>query len=206
MEFNLKNILLIGAHPDDIEFGMGASLAKFKENKKTKFKVVVFANCEEQPGNAGITEEFKESMKFFGIKNYDLHDLPNTHLPEYSSDIRSILESTKSSFIPDAVFATSKGSIHQDHKIVAEEVERVFRNFSCFSYEDVKSSPNFKPNFYCALERNHIRSKIRALSLYRTQYRRYYHDDDLITSLARFRGGQMAIKYAESFEMIRCVC
>lgn len=205
MEFNFNKIMLVGAHPDDIEFGMGGTLSKFKECKNVKFKVIVFADCEEQPGNKGITKEFQESMKFFEIKDYELHDLPNTRLPEYSSEIRNILEESKSSFIPDVVFSTSKGSIHQDHRIVAEEVERVFRNISCLSYEDVKSSPHFKPNFYHMLDKKHVRNKIKALSLYKTQYRRYYHDDELIMSLARFRGGQAAVNYAESFELVRCI-
>lgn len=202
-QFNFKKILLTAAHPDDIEFGMGGTLVKLAQDKNKKIKIIVFSTCEEQLGNKGITKEFENSMKFFKIENYKIHELPNTKLPEFSDKIRGILEDAKSSFNPDAIFTMSKDSIHQDHKSVAIETERVFRNISIFAFEDVKSCPNFKPKFYHILDKKELCMKIDALNIYKTQYRRYYHNDELIKSLSRFRGAQVGEEYAEAFEIVR---
>lgn len=202
---HFKKILLVSAHPDDIEYGMGGTLYKLCKGKRAKIKVIIFADCEEQPGNKGITKEFKRSMRFFDIINYKLYDFPNTKLLEHSSQIREQLEKCKNSFGPDLVFSTSKNSIHQDHEYVSLEVERVFRNISFLTFEDIKSSPYFSPNFFSLLNESYIKNKLEALSLYKTQYRRYYHDEELIKSLARFRGGQVGCKYAEAFEVIRYI-
>ncbi|HJU14492.1 MAG TPA: PIG-L family deacetylase [Candidatus Nitrosotalea sp.] len=203
MEINFKKILLIAAHPDDIEFGMGATLSKIRRDTRSKIKAVVFADCEEQPGNKGITKEFKKSMAFFGLSDYKLYDFPNTRLSEHAGKIRQALEGIKTSFQPDLIFSMSRNSIHQDHECVAVEVERVFRNISFLAFEDVKSSPYFKPTFFNVVTKEDLKKKVDALLLYKTQYRRYYHDLELMNSIARFRGALVGAKYAEAFEVVR---
>ena len=198
-------ILIVAAHPDDIEFGMGGTLSLLVENKNIRFKVVVCSDCEEQPGNKGITKEFEQSMDFFGIDDYEILGLPNTKLPSVSDKIREKLELIKKEFEPDLVFTTSKKSIHQDHKIVAIEVERILRNIGILSFEDVKSCPNFLPSLYFTLDENHVNGKLKSLKFYKSQFNRYYHDDELLRSLLIFRGGQIGEKYAESFETIRLI-
>lgn len=203
MEIKFKKVLLVAAHPDDIEFGMGATLSKITRGGDNKIKAIVLADCEEQPGNKGITKEFKKSMKFFGVSDHKLYDFPNTKLSEHAGKIRQVLEGAKASFQPDIIFSMSKNSIHQDHECVSHEVERVFRNTTFLSFEDVKSSPYFRPNFFNVVGSEDIKKKTDALMLYKTQYRRYYHDIELINSVARFRGALVAAKYAEAFEVVR---
>jgi LmbE family N-acetylglucosaminyl deacetylase len=99
----------------------------------------------------------------------------------------------------------SLGSINQDHKTVAEECNRVFRNTSMICYEHIKSEPDFKPIFFVELSTEEVEKKIELLMRFKTQHRRYYHKPDLLKSIMRFRGGQVDVEYAEAFEVVRLI-
>lgn len=204
LDFNNKKILFVTAHPDDIEFGMGGTLNLITKKSK-QIKSIIFSNCEDQPGNQGIVKELKKSMEFYGISDYEVLDLPNTKFPEVTDKIREKLESVKLEYDADIIFTTSKNSIHQDHKTVALEVEKVMRYTTIFSLEDIKSCPEFSQKIYFQLEKIDLDKKIEALNFYKTQYSRKYHDKNLIFSIARFRGGQIGREFAECFEIIRMI-
>ena len=51
----------------------------------------------------------------------------------------------------------------------------------------------------------HILKKIKALSQYESQKENNYFDNDFILGLAKVRGIQINIQYAEAFEIIRWI-
>jgi len=195
-------ILLLGAHPDDIESTASSFLIK---RKNIEPYVLVFSDCEEQPGNKGITEEFEESMSILKVKNYKLLDIPNTKFPAYCEEIRSILESYKEKLMPDIVVTHEINNLHQDHKTLAEESIRVFRTHSIIMYEGLKSTPFFSPNLFIILTEEELEKKMEALKCYKTQYRRYYYDFEFIRALAMVRGKQIGAKYAEGFRIYQFI-
>ena len=195
-------ILLLGAHPDDIESTASSFLIK---RKNIEPYVLVFSDCEEQPGNKGITEEFEESMSILKVKNYKLLDIPNTKFPAYCEEIRSILENYKEKLKPDIVVTHEINNLHQDHKTLAEESIRVFRTHSIIMYEGLKSTPFFSPNLFIILTEEELEKKMEALKCYKTQYRRYYYDFEFIRALAMVRGKQIGAKYAEGFRIYQFI-
>jgi LmbE family N-acetylglucosaminyl deacetylase len=199
------NILFLGAHPDDIESGAGGLLIKIIG--KADCYVLVFSDCEEQPGNKGITKEFIKSMKVLGVKrgNYKLLDIPNTRFPVHAEKIRSLLEEYKEKWNPDIIITHEIKNLHQDHKTLTEEALRIFRNQSILMYEDLKSTPRFVPNLIVSLTKDQIEKKLKVLECYKTQYRRYYFDMDFIKALARVRGKQMEIEFGEGFRIYQFV-
>ena len=67
MKVDVKNILTLAAHTDDVEIGCGASLYKFTD---ANIKVIAFSLA---PGK-DVESEFDESMSIFGV-SYDLHKM-----------------------------------------------------------------------------------------------------------------------------------
>lgn len=197
----MKSVLFLGAHPDDIEFGASGFLLKI--SKRMRCFVLVMSDCEEQPGNKGITQEFKRSMETMGIerKNHALLDIPNTKFPENTERIRKSLEEYRERWEPDIVVTHCLENTHQDHKTLTEEALRVFRNCSILMYEDAKSTPGFAPNLIIGLNREELDKKIEVLECYKTQFRRYYFDMDYVRSLAKVRGKQMNLEYGEGFKV-----
>ncbi|MBU0899141.1 MAG: PIG-L family deacetylase [Nanoarchaeota archaeon] len=197
------NILFVGAHPDDVEMGASGLLVKMSE--KAECRVLVFSDCEEQPGNQGISQEFQNAMSILGVKESKLLNFPNTRLPEKNNEIRQVLEETKKEFNPDIVVIHDIDTLHQDHRTVSEECLRVFRNSSVLMYEDMKSVENFKPNLIVSLTPEQFNKKLQALDCYKTQERRYYYDLETIKSLARVRGKQMNAEIGEAYKIHRFI-
>jgi hypothetical protein len=54
-----------------------------------------------------------------------------------------------------------------------------------------------------SLNENHVNAKVNALSKYNSQGFREYLSPDFIRSLAKTRGVQSGLDYAEAFEVIR---
>jgi len=198
-------VMFLGAHPDDIESGAAGLIMRM--SSKAEISLLVFSDCEEQPGNRGITKEFEESMKVLGIdkENFKLLDFPNTKFPQNQERIRDTLEKYGKEWKPDVIVTHSILNTHQDHKTLTEEALRVFRNKSIIMYEDLKSTPDFVPNLILSLTREQFEEKLGVLRCYKTQARRYYFDPDYITSLAKVRGKQMGVEFGEAFHIHRFI-
>lgn len=201
---DLATILFVGAHLDDIELGAGGLLIRSLEGG-VRPQILIFSDCEDQPGNEGITQEFERSMDYLGIKEYDLLRLPNMRLPSHADQIRETLEKYKERGETDLVVTHSLETIHQDHSAVAQECQRVFRYVSVIGYEDFKSCPRFSPTLFVPLSEGQLEKKAKLISIYKTQFRRRYYRVENLRSLARMRGFQVGVPYAEAFDVARLI-
>jgi len=84
--FSGRSIVIFGAHPDDIELGMGGTLNQIKDLNP---KVVVFADTVNYNGREIRTECF-ESMKSIGI-DVVLHDFEADNLTKDMTEIRKLM-------------------------------------------------------------------------------------------------------------------
>lgn len=106
---------------------------------------------------------------------------------------------------PDLVLMSSIKDIHQDHSTIAQEGLRAFKNTTILGYELIWNNLTFDTTSFVSLERKHIQAKCDALKEYKSQGIRDYMSEDFIFSLAKTRGVQIGVEYAESFEVIRLV-
>ena len=93
--------------------------------------------------------------------------------------------------------------IHQDHSTIAQEGLRAFKNTTILGYELIWNNLTFNATSFIELDEKHIKTKINALKKYKSQADKPYFDFDFIFSLAKARGVQFGVNFAESFEVIR---
>jgi bacillithiol biosynthesis deacetylase BshB1 len=114
-------ILCIGAHPDDVEFGLGGLIIK-EAKKGTQIKIVVCSLGE--AGSNGTPEERKleavEAAKISGVTDIDFLEMGgDCHIqntPENSITIAKIIREFK----PDIVLAPElQINQHPDHYVVS---------------------------------------------------------------------------------------
>lgn len=205
MKLEFKKWLLVGAHPDDVETGCGGIITKFIDDIKIKY--VIFSTCLEDPRNKNILTELRECSSVLGISQEDtlIMDLPRRKFHDFRTEIRQHLITIKDDFQPDLICCPSIRDIHQDHAITAEETLRLFRDNSVLYYEVIRSSIQFQPNMYISLSKTQLDRKIEALMKYKSQFDRFYFKPDVVSSLARMRGSQAHLDYAEAFEIARMV-
>jgi LmbE family N-acetylglucosaminyl deacetylase len=99
----------------------------------------------------------------------------------------------------------SENDIHQDHYTISQEGLRAFKFCTIFCYEMPWNNLTFNTSSFFVLEERHINKKINALEEYKSQAHRSYANADFIRSLARVRGEQISVKYAETFDIIRWI-
>ncbi len=204
------NILVLSPHTDDGEHGCGGSIARFISEGKNVF-YVAFSTAEksvppEYPRDI-LKSEVKEATKVLGIKetalilfDYEVRDFP-AHRQEILEDIIHLKIDLK----PDMVMLPSTCDTHQDHQVIAQEGFRAFKDVTMIGYEAPRNNLSFPTNVFVALTEKDIRLKMKAVGCYRSQMGRAGSSAEFYENLARIRGVQVGVEYAEAFEAIRWV-
>ena len=199
-------ILLISPRPDDIEFGAGGVLHKFKDQVDTK--LLVLSNRYKTRGETNNSNEQERAASILGVQDIQFHDFPIRFFdsPEIRDKIRFLVTETCESFKPDLILSPSVNETMQDHKVVAEEVTRIIRNTTILGYEVIKHNRFFLPRVFVEISKESLDQKINALSCFKGQIQKYYFDKKVIEALATIRAANANfLGYAEAFEMYNMV-
>lgn len=213
MELNnlgFKNILVLAPHTDDGELGAGGTIARLID-EGAKVTYVAFSTAEESvpehlPKDI-LKTEVKAATKKLGIGE-DRLIIFGYQVRKLNYARQEILESLiniRRENVYDLVLVPSLKDIHQDHKTIAEEGVRAFKNTTILGYELIWNNLSFDTTCFIKLTASQVENKVAALSCYESQSERVYMQRDFIFSLAKTRGVQIGAELAESFEVIRWV-
>lgn len=203
----MKKVLFIGSHTDDIEHGAGGLLARCIDNPSIEVYYVTMSRCLDLSRNEGLEvdqDRVKEYLSSKGVSCAML-DFSNRQLASESLLVREKLESIRDSFLPTLVVSHWSGDIHQDHKYLAEETARVFRNHSILNYQVLRSCPRFSPNYYIRLTESEVQKKIDLVNLFETQRSLYYNKPESIRGCAVMRGVEIGCEFAEAYYTDRII-
>lgn len=210
MNLTIRSILAIGAHPDDVELGLGASLHRFTESAVHVRVVILSSAAQSLPvglKEQDILRESRNSLANLGVSggNIDNYDFPVRRFTSHRQEILELLFSLDQKYEPDLVFCPSLSDTHQDHEVVARESERAFRKRSILGYELPWNNRGFVPTVSISVSQKDLESKERALACYSSQRAKRYFEPGILSSLARLRASVAGVEFAESFDVIRMV-
>jgi LmbE family N-acetylglucosaminyl deacetylase len=203
-------VLFVSPHTDDAELGCGGTIARTLE-EGTEVHVLVFSSAEESrpPGTPPtiLKDEFLLAMAALGVpsSNLQIEGFPVRHLSAHRQEVLEELIRVRARVQPSVVFAPASTDVHQDHQVVHAECLRAFKDLTVWGYELPWNHVGFDANAFVRLERRHLDAKWKALQLYKTQFElgRPYFSWEFIEALARVRGTQVNVPYAEAFEVER---
>ncbi len=205
-----KNILVLAPHTDDGEIGCGGTLAKSIEGG-SKVTYLAFSTAEDSlpagyPRDT-LSNELRAATAVLGLESEAVVTLDYTvrRFFERRQDILDDMIQFRNKLNPDVVFMPSLDDCHQDHSVVAQEGFRAFKNITILSYEVPWNNRNFTNTFYSVISEEQLELKIKAIGCYQSQQHRRYTSAEFTRSLACVRGTQVQQKYAELFEVVRCV-
>lgn len=207
---SFRKVLVLAPHTDDGELGAGGLISLLIENGSDVY-YAAFSTAEESVPDSFPKDVLKQEMfkaiSVLGVKkenvyvfNYLVRKL-NYHRQEILEDLIKIRQLHDF----DLVLMPSLNDIHQDHRTIAEEGLRAFKNKTIFGYELIWNNLSFSTTAFVRLDERHIEAKYVALSEYKSQAHRAYMSKDFIKSLAVARGVQIGAPYAECFEVVRMV-
>ena len=197
-------VMAIGAHPDDIELGMGGTL--IKHIKRGDEVIYVVLSKGEKSGNPDKRErELMDVIKYLGIKKYALGDFPDTYFPKYFHEIKDYLEDLIRKYNPRRIYTHSLNDVHQDHSTVARASIIAGRKVGeILCYMGPTNYNRFKPTYFVDIS-DVINEKIKLLKFHSSQLDKYYANPEYVLGLCRAFGYMSMREYAEGFEVIRFI-
>lgn len=195
----VRSILALGAHPDDLELGCGATIAKLAMEGAAVHAVILSRGTRGTADGADRTVETREALEALGIASVTQHDFPDTRLHENLNDLIGTIEDHVRERQPYRVYTMFHLDRHQDHRAVHEaSIVACRRVPQILGYETPSSYPNFIPTVFEPVE-DHIEAKVRAIQMHSSQGDRLYMQEVKIRSAAHFRGVQVDLPQTEGF-------
>ncbi|OLD54552.1 hypothetical protein AUI46_08150 [archaeon 13_1_40CM_2_52_13] len=201
-----KRVLALGAHPDDVELGCGGTLV-LASRVRVEVNAVVLSDCEDEaPKDAKQlrADEFIRACEVTSARPH-VFSIPNREFPEHRMQVMEILEELQAELRPDLVFFPFLDDPHQDHSTLGNAAVRTFRsNETLLQYEILRyGSHSFTPSLFIDIT-TALNQKLDALQCYESQFaHRAYFDIESFRSLARTRGAQSGVPYAEGFVLYK---
>lgn len=203
-------VLVLSPHTDDAELGAGGTIARHvNEGHRVHWNVFTDASSSLPDGfdDETLADEFMSSLKELGggqEVSFSMRDYPVRRLHEHRQEVLEWMVGYRNTWSPDLVIGPSLNDHHQDHQVVAQEMVRAFKGCArILCYELPWNHVRFESQAFAILNEQDIERKIAALQCYESQAGKPYMDPDFVRGLARTRGVQVGVEYAEAFEVVR---
>ncbi|WP_028044384.1 PIG-L deacetylase family protein [Candidatus Stoquefichus massiliensis] len=198
----MDNILIIGAHPDDIELGCIGTLLKLKKHgKKIIYLVMTKGGNWEQKTYKDRVKEIRSAILCMEIDEVLIGEIKDGNLLHCSETIDFITDIIKKHQI-DTIFCQYFKDTHQDHINIAKNclsVKSICKNL--IFYESLTSA-EFTPNLFIDITEYEDKKK-EILVNYTSQIDKYMRrNQDLmlyIDAKDKLNGIKSCVKYAEGF-------
>ena len=197
------NILAIGPHPDDIEFGCGGTLLKYAACGHRIFHLVLTDGS--YGGDPAVRRAEQEAASRFIGSQLFWGGFKDTELTG-SRELIHKIDTVINEVTPDIVFLNFWADVHQDHRAAAQAGVSASRYVKEVLFFEVPSTQHFEPDIFVDIQEV-LDRKIQLLDLHASQVNRTRVANLSITESARscanFRGFQGRVKYAEGFKAVR---
>ena len=196
------SVLLIGAHSDDIEIGVGGTLLSLiASGARLDATWCVFSGGGEREGEARASAA--AFLAGSASTQIDVLAFRDGFFPQQGERIKEWFESLKSRKNPDVIFTHYRADAHQDHRELCQLTWNTFRNHLVFEYEIPKWDGDLgHPNAYFPITQTTMERKIGLLEThFKSQLDKHWFDTETFRGLARLRGNECRAPemYAEAF-------
>lgn len=198
------NILAIGAHPDDIEFGCGGTLIKYARKGHDTYLFVLT-----EGGKGGDASERRreqeEAAKLLGAQQLFWGGYQDTEVP-LDRDLIQKVEGLLHQIRPDLILVHFGDDTHQDHRHISISLVTASRYTRNVLFYEGPTTANFSPSVFVDIDAV-LDQKLAALKAHGSQVVKTGVEGlsivDLACAAAHFRGIQGRVRNAEGFVPLR---
>ncbi|WP_374007076.1 response regulator [Leifsonia sp. LS-T14] len=194
-------VLAVGAHPDDVEIGVGGILAAHRDAGN---QVVILTMSRGARGGDADDRQHESlaSAELLGARLF-LEDLQDTQISAADPTV-GIIERVVAEIRPDIVYTHSAHDRHQDHRAVhaaTDVATRSVRTVCC--YQSPSATIDFRPTRFVPID-GFTETKLQLIDCFRSQTElRAYLEPDFVLATARYWSRFGGGKSCEPLEVIR---
>ena len=199
-----KTVLAIGAHPDDLEIGLGGTLAKMQRDGANVVMCVASIPKDYEVRYA----EARRGAEILGCELKLLLDDGPTRIEDVKTyELVGKLDAAIREYSPAAVFTHSSSDFHNDHLLIYQACLPTQRlaYFDFFSYHPTNCRPvpiQFHPRAYVDISET-IDAKMHAITAHASQFGGRGLDTEMYREFAHVQGRMIGVPYAEGLDVIR---
>ena len=179
-----ESVLAIGAHPDDVEIGVGGILAAHRAAGDTVTILTLSRGARGGEADDRQTESLS-AAEYIGARLF-LEDLEDTHISNSDPTV-GIIERVVAEINPTIVYTHSNHDRHQDHRAVHEATlvaTRTVRTVAC--YQSPSATVDYRPNRFVSID-GFTDAKLALIACFRSQSEiRGYLEPDFVLATARY--------------------
>ncbi len=184
-----SQVLILGAHCDDIEIGCGATLVTLAERSpELRFHAIIFCSdpAREEETRNGLRTLLGDDVSL----KVDFGGLRDGFLPYRAEQTKDFLIDKTRSLSPELIFTHSRNDLHQDHRFVSEITRQVLRDGLVLEMEIPKYDGDMgRPNVYVPVTQNAVDRKISTLlNCYPSQLQKYWFREETFAATLNLRG------------------
>lgn len=199
-----KTVLVVGAHPDDGEVGAGGTLAKLA---RAGAKVLIAAvsapsNLEMRAAEARVGAEALKAraLMLFGEKACRIEDLK-------SHELVARIDELLCEYRPAVLFTHARDETHWDHFMLSRAVAGSLRlgptdllHFNNTAYRN--PCQQWQPRLWVDISST-IDAKLESIAAHQSQFAARGKNVEVFRDIARERGRELGVPYAEAFDVLR---
>jgi LmbE family N-acetylglucosaminyl deacetylase len=198
----MRRVLAIGAHPDDIELGCGATLLGHVAAGDA-VTMLVLTGGQAGPGAAHRHDEQRKAAAMLGA-TVRWGGLDDCDVPADATTVR-LVEDVIRDTDADVVYVHAPDDSHQDHRAAAAATLSAARRMSRVLHYQSPSTLSFQPTVFVDVTA-YLSGKLAALRAHASQVEMSAMvEPDAVVASARYWGAQARIGYAEAFAPCRLV-
>ncbi len=199
-------VVAVGAHPDDLEIGIGGTLAKMQRHGAHVVMVVVSIPKDYEVRHAEATR----GAQILGCELKLLVDDGPKRIEDLKTcELVGLLDDVIREYRPAALLTHSSVDFHNDHLLVYNACLPTQRlaYFDFFSYHPTNCRPvpiSFHPRAYVDVTET-IDAKMHAITAHASQFGGRGLDTEMYREHAHLQGRIIGAPYAEGLDVVRMV-
>ena len=199
-------LVVLGAHADDIEIGAGGTVLRLlTERPHTEVVWTVLSAPGPRAGEArAAARAFLRDAS--SVRVY-VETFRDGFFPAQVEALKEFSRRDLEGVRPHLVLTHRLDDAHQDHRVLAELTWQTFRGATIAAYEIPKWDGDLgRPNAYVTLDEPTLRRKLDLLSThFPSEATKPWYDAETFRGLARVRGVEAGVRYAEAFHCRKLV-
>ncbi len=200
----IKRVVAIGAHHDDIELGCLGTLLKLNSGVEIHAFIGSLGSAGDSSSGMSRIEESRRAFQCVDLKSFNYREQAGITANDFGpllEQMTSVLDAAN----PDLIMTQGPKDTHQEHRIIWEVCMAAARRTqaSIYHYAVASNTPDFTPNVFVDISEQY-EAKKRALAEHKSQSGKEYMSD---AHLDIFHGTTYAslhgIRCSEAFELVR---